>query len=108
MRFALVLILAAGAFAAPAFAQPAAPQPQAARQAAEAAAAASTPTNNARSETAAPLHNAEADAALAMSIHMRDEAEQRIARIACAAGDAAKCALVQPAKTPTPTGTPAQ
>ncbi len=107
MRFALVLMIAASAVAAPAFAQPAAPQPQAARQAAAASAAASTPAAG-PSEAAAPSHNAEADAALAMSIRMREDAEQRIARIACAAGDKAKCAALESAKAPISAGTPAQ
>ena len=89
MRFAF--ILAACALAAPALAQPGAQtpaQPAAAAQQARAG----------QPQATAPAHNPEADAALTMSIRLREEAEQRIARIACAAGDAAKCAVLQPAK----------
>jgi hypothetical protein len=44
-----------------------------------------------------------AAAALAMSIRAREAEEQRIARYACAAGDASKC---QPEKAPTTARTP--
>ena len=50
--------------------------------------------------------NAEADAALAMAIRMQKEQDERIARIACAAGDKDKCAqlekLATTARTPSP------
>ena len=101
MRFALVLMIAASAVAAPALAQPGAARPQPVVQSATASAPAQAPDKT-PSEAAAPSRNPEADAALAMSIRLREEAEQRIARIACAAGDTAKCAVLQAAKAPTP------
>ena len=100
MRYALVLMFAAAALAAPAFAQPGAarPQPVSSPVASEPAQA----SDKAPSQTTPASNNPEADAALAMSIRMREEAELRIARVACAAGDAAKCAVVEAAKTAKP------
>lgn len=52
-----------------------------------------------------PSRNEQADAALAMSIHQREAAELRIARIACAAGDTAKCAVVKAHESSSPAST---
>ena len=99
----LVLMIAAGALAAPAFAQPGAAQPPAVHKATSATAP-QAPAND--PTAAAPSRDAQADAALAMSIRLREEAELRIARYACAAGDTAKCAVVQSAKASTTASTP--
>lgn len=95
--FALPLILACG-LAAPALAQPAAPTASSTAATGSKVDAVQTPAKpNARDQDAA--------AALAMAIRQHEAEEQRIARVACAAGDTAKCQLVKvdtTAKTSSP------
>ena len=79
-------ILAFG-LAAPAFAQPVAPLPAQAQPP-------GSPKADAASEKAA------SDQALAMTIRAQKEQDERIARIACAAGDKDKCAQLDQAKPP--------
>ena len=98
----LVLTVLVGALAMPAFAQPGAGQPPAVDK----SATSFTPPEASPKGGAAPSRDNQADAALAMSIRLRQEAELRIARYACAAGDAAKCAVVQAAKASTTASTP--
>jgi len=43
----------------------------------------------------AQTQNEDAAAALSLTIRHREEQEQRIARMACAAGDASKCPMVK-------------
>ena len=74
-----------------AMAQPAAPQEKA-----PAPPAAAQPKSS----------NEQADAALAMSIRMQREQDERIARIACAAGDKDKCAQLANASTTPRTPSP--
>jgi hypothetical protein len=92
MRLAPVLAAAAVlAVAAPALAQPNSPLP------AQAQPPGSPKADTAKSEAAA------ADQALAMTIRAQKEKDERIARIACAAGDKDKCAQLEKlAKSPSP------
>ena len=90
---ALTLIAALGSAGA-VFAQPNSPLP------AQAQPPGSTKAETPKSEAAA------ADQALAMTIRAQKEQDERIARIACAAGDKDKCAQLEKAastpKTPSP------
>ena len=93
----LVLVAASVAvlgLAGTALAQPNSPLP------AQAQPPGSPKADTAKSEAAA------ADQALAMTIRAQKEQDERIARIACAAGDKEKCAqlekLATTAKTPSP------
>jgi hypothetical protein len=92
MRLALI-VASVAVLAAPAFAQPVAPLPAQAQ-----------PPNSPKADP--QTTNEAADAALAMSIRMQKEQDERIARIACAAGDKDKCAqlekLATTSKTPSP------
>jgi hypothetical protein len=87
-----VLIAALGT-AGTALAQPVAPLPAQAQ-----------PPGSPKADTA--TQNADADKALAMSMKAQKEQDERIARIACAAGDKEKCAQLEKAattpKTPSP------
>jgi hypothetical protein len=88
---ALTLFAALGA-AGSAFAQPNSPLP------AQAQPPGSPKADQSKDESAA------ADQALAMTIRAQKEQDERIARIACAAGDTSKCP--QPEKAPTTPKTP--
>ena len=90
-----VLILACG-LALPAAAQPAPPPPEQPTQ------------DKGQAEAPAAAQDDQAAAALALSIRQRQAAEQRIARIACAAGDKAKCALLEKAEPAPATTTPSR
>ena len=97
--FALPLILAFG-LAGPALAQ-SPPQPADSHvQNVSTSSSESAPTP---AQLRAKEQEEGAAAALAMSIRAREAEEQRIARYACAAGDASKC---QPTNAPTTAKTP--
>ena len=89
---ALVLIAALAA-AGTAVAQPISPLPEQAQ-----------PPGSPKADPAKT--SADADKALAMTIRAQKEQDERIARIACAAGDKAKCAqlekLATTPRTPSP------
>jgi hypothetical protein len=88
----LAAVLAVG-LAAPALAQPVSPLPQQAQ-----------PPG---SEKADPKQTAtDADRALAMTIRAQKEQDERIARIACAAGDTTKCPQPEKAETTPKTPSP--
>ena len=95
MRIALVLplVLTCG-LALPALAQTA---PDKSTPTAEAAKGATTDAVDTRPR--ASSQDQDAAAALAMTIRQREIQEQRIARIACAAGDKAKCQMVKAVTT---------
>ncbi len=99
MRIALVasVVLVCG-IALPAFAQPAPPS-------APPVAATGAKVDAVQARSKPPEDQEATAAALAMAIRQHDIEEQRIARIACAAGDTAKCQLVKAdttSKTPSP------
>jgi hypothetical protein len=95
MRLVCALTLITGlGLAAPTLAQPISPLP------AQAQPPGATKAETAKSETAA------ADQALAMTIRTQKEQDERIARIACAAGDKEKCAQLEKLSTTSKTPSP--
>jgi len=91
MRLASIAVIVALASAGTALAQPNAPLPAQAQ-----------PPGSPKAD-AAP-EKASADQALAITMRAQKEQDERIARIACAAGDTSKCP--QPEKAPTTPKTP--
>ena len=90
--FIAAAVLACGGVAA---AQPVAPLPQQAQ-----------PPGSVKTDKSAADEAAAADQALAMTIRAQKEQDERIARIACAAGDKEKCAQLEKAATTSKTPPP--